>query len=340
MKVDFLIDTAIKDHHFKFISPYYLMLVAGIYAIIANLAYIIIVMKGNIKLASGSIAHFGFGVFLVGVLLSQNRKEVISLNTAGVNFGKDFSSKDLAENMLMMRDSVYKMGDYEVSYKGMKPAKPNSLYEVHYIRRNTDGSIAEQFSLFPNAQINPKMGMLANPDTKHYLTKDIFTHVSSVPDNTKVKDKMTQYTVGVGDTFYTKKNFVVFKSMNPKPRIPDGYDMKGKVAVGAMLDIKSLDGIETTAEPLYVINLNDNSVSTAAYENEPLAMSINISKINPETKKFTFDVTEKELTSDFIIMKAIIFPYIKLVWLGGIITFLGVFLSMYRRFRENKLIAA
>ena len=340
MRVDFLISTSIKDHHFKFISPYYLMLFAGLYAVIANLAYIFVILKGNIKLAGGAIAHFGFGVFLVGVLLSQNKKEAISLNTAGVNFGKDFSNKDLAENMLLMRDSTYKMGDYEVSYRGFKPQKPNSLYEVHYIKRNKDGTIAEEFSLFPNAQINPKMGMLANPDTKHYLTKDVFTHVSSVPDNTKLKDKTTQYDAGVGDTFYTKKNYIVFRGMDPKPPVPDGYDMKGKVAVGAKLAIKTLDGMEVEAEPIYVINMQDNSVSTAAYENQDLALGINIGRINPENKKFTFVVTEKELSSDFIIMKAIVFPYIKLVWLGGIIAFLGIFLSMYRRFTENKAQAA
>jgi len=340
MRVDFLISTSIKDHHFKFISPYYLMLFAGLYAVIANLAYIFVILKGNIKLAGGAIAHFGFGVFLVCVLLSQNKKEAISLNTAGVNFGKDFSNKDLAENMLLMRDSTYKMGDYEVSYRGFKPQKPNSLYEVHYIKRNKDGTIAEEFSLFPNAQINPKMGMLANPDTKHYLTKDVFTHVSSVPDNTKLKDKTTQYDAGVGDTFYTKKNYIVFRGMDPKPPVPDGYDMKGKVAVGAKLAIKTLDGMEVEAEPIYVINMQDNSVSTAAYENQDLALGINIGRINPENKKFTFVVTEKELSSDFIIMKAIVFPYIKLVWLGGIIAFLGIFLSMYRRFTENKAQAA
>jgi cytochrome c-type biogenesis protein CcmF len=228
------------------------------------------------------------------------------------------------------------MADYEVSYRGYKPLKPNSLYEVHYVKRNKDGSVSEEFSLFPNAQINPKMGMLANPDTKHYLTKDVFTHVTSVPDNTKLKDRTTQYDAAVGDTFFTRKNFIVFKSMNPKPPIPEGYDMKGKVAVGALLDIKSLDGNVVSAEPLYVINLADNSVSTAAYENEQMAISVNIGKINPETKKFTFVVTEKDLASDFVIMKAILFPYIKLVWLGGIITFFGVFLSLYRRFGENQ----
>jgi cytochrome c-type biogenesis protein CcmF len=334
--VDFLINTSIRDYHFKFISPYYLMLLAALFAMIANVTLLFAVLKGNVKVGAGAITHFGFGVFLLGVLLSQYKKETISLNTAGVNFGKDFSSKDLAENILLVRDSVYRMGDYEVSYRGVKPQKPNNLYEVHYVKRDKDGSISEEFSLFPNAQLNPKMGMLANPDTKHYLTKDVFTHVTSVPDNTKLKDKTTEYIAGVGDTFYTRKNFIVFRAMNPKPVIPEGYDMEGKVAVGAKLEIKSLDGNSVTAEPIYVINMEDNSVSTAAYENQDLQISVNIGKINPQTKKFTFIVTEKELASDFVIMKAIIFPYIKLVWLGGIITFFGVFLSLYRRFGENR----
>ena len=333
--VDFIISASIKGHDFKILSPYYLLLLASLYAIVANAAYIVVVLKSNFKLSGGAISHFGFGVFLLGVLLSQYKKETISLNTAGVNFGKDFSSKDLAENILLVRDSVYKMGDYEVSYRGFKAAKPNSLYEVHYVRRDKDGTIAEEFSLFPNAQINPKMGMLANPDTKHYLTKDVFTHVTSVPDNSKVKDKTTNYDVAEGDTFFTKKNFIIFKGVNKKPVMPEGFDMKSKVAVAAMLEIRTLDGGVISAMPIYLINLENNSVGFLPYENTDLQLTINIDKINPQTKKFTFAVTEKELAQDFVIMKAIIFPWIKLVWLGGIITFLGVFLSMYRRNKEN-----
>jgi cytochrome c-type biogenesis protein CcmF len=156
-----------------------------------------------------------------------------------------------------------------------------------------------------------------------------------VPDNSKVKDKTTVYDAGVGDTFFTKKNFIIFKAMNRHPPLPEGFDMTNKVAVGAILDIQALDGSSISAQPIYLINLQNNSVSTAAYENQDIQMSINIAKINPQANKFSFQVTEKELASDFVIMKAIIFPYIKLVWLGGLITFFGVFLSMYRRYREN-----
>ena len=339
MKVELLMSTVVKDYHFKILSPYFIMLIAAYYAAIANLAYIATVMKGNIKLSGGAISHFGFGVFLIGVLISQYKKETISLNTKGENFGKGFDNKEQAENILLERGVMQKMAGYEVTYKRFIPEKPNTRYQVDYVSRNSDSTIDEQFSLYPNAQINPKMGMLANPDTKHYWTKDVFTHVSSLPNNTELKDKKADYNAGVGDTFFTRKYYVVFRSMNPKPKVPDGYDMNNKLAVAAQLDIRSLDGISVAAEPLYIINMADNSVSTTAFENDQLGMNISISKINPESKKFTFTVTEKEQVSDFIILKAIVFPWIKLVWLGGIITFMGVFLSMYRRMRENKAAA-
>ncbi|MCW3125154.1 MAG: cytochrome biosis protein [Bacteroidetes bacterium] len=340
LKIDFIIEMSIKEHHFKFISPYFLMLFTAMYAVIANAMYIIIVLKKNFKIWGGAISHFGFGVFLVGVLISQYKKEVISLNTAGVNFGKEFKEKETAENILLLRDSIYKMGGYEISYKGLKIEKPNSLYEVDYVRRDKDGNIDEQFSLFPNAQINPKMGMVANPDTKHYLTKDVFTHVSSVPDNSKLKDKSSNYEVAVGDTFFTKKFFVVFKAADKRPPVPQDVSMKDKLAVGARLEIKSLDGNVIEAEPVYFIDMANNTTASESFENEQMALNISISKIDPDSKKFTFVVKEKELASDFIIMKAIIFPGIKLVWAGGIITFLGVLLSMYRRMTDNKSNAA
>lgn len=336
LSIEPVIELSFREHSFKFISPYMLMLWSAVYAVLANAAYALVVLKKNAKLWGGAVTHFGFGVFLVGVLISQYKKEVISLNTAGVNFGKEFKAQETAENMLLMRDSVYKMGGYEISYRGLKIEKPNNLYQVDYIRRGKDGQVDEQFSLFPNAQVNQKMGMVANPDTKHYLSKDVFTHVSSVPDNSKLKEKSSNFELAVGDTFFTKKNFVVFKALDNRPPLPAGVDQKNKLVVGAKLEIKSLDGNVVEAEPVYIINLADNTTASDAFSNEQLGLSIAINRINPDTKKFTFAVTEKELATDFIIMKAIVFPGIKLVWIGGIITFLGVLLSMYRRMGENK----
>ncbi|HWB65122.1 MAG TPA: hypothetical protein VG603_16510, partial [Chitinophagales bacterium] len=61
-----------------------------------------------------------------------------------------------------------------------------------------------------------------------------------------------------------------------------------------------------------------------------------VERIDPRSKKVTLSIRETEKPLDFIIMKAIIFPYINLVWLGGIITFLGALISLVRRRRENR----
>jgi cytochrome c-type biogenesis protein CcmF len=334
LHIDWLTPITVKGYQLKMLSPQILMLVTAIYAALANAVYLVAVIKNNIKISGGAITHFGFGVFLVGVLISQYKKETISLNKAGVLFGKEFSNKELAENMLMVLDSTYHMGDYDVTYKGEKINRPNNLYRVDYLRKGNDGSVKETFSLFPNAQINPKMGMVANPDTKHYWDKDVFTHVSSLPDKTKDKDTLMRADISVGDTIYTKTSFVIFTAINPKAALPANEDAKDKLVVGAQLHVKSMDGTDLTAEPVYAIDMHDNTANSYPYKNETTGMDIDILRINPESKKFTITVRERIHKSDFIILKAIVFPYINLVWLGGIVMFFGVFFSMRRRMRE------
>ena len=80
---------------------------------------------------------------------------------------------------------------------------------------------------------------------------------------------------------------------------------------------------------------NGNSVSSIPGEISDLGLTANVDKIDPVSKKVTLSIREVEKPLDFIIMKAIVFPYINLVWLGGIITFLGALFSMYRRIRED-----
>lgn len=322
---------------FPFISTHFLLLLCTLYAVVANLAYVFMVIKGNFKLSGGSISHFGFGIFLLGALISQGSKQVISINQSGIDFGKEFKDAEKMENILLLKDSTLKMGDYLVTYKGSEERAPDNFFMVEYIRKDKDGKASEEFTLRPNAQINPKMGLIANPDTKHYLSKDVFTHVTSVPDNSKLKDSVMVTELAAGDTFYTSKCYLVFKGMNSEPVLPADFDAQGKLTAGIRLEAKTLDGRAFAAEPVFVIDLaGDKSISSIPAEVKELSLSIDVRRIDPETKKVTLEIHEKEKPSDFIIMKAIVFPYINLVWLGGILTFFGALLSMWRRMKENK----
>jgi len=315
---------------------YFLFLIASLYAVFGNLAFIFFVQRNNLKLIGGSIAHFGFGVFLLGVLISQGKKEVISLNKAGINFGQQFKDNEKMENILLLKDSMLVMNEYEVTYVGTKEEKPNHFYQVKYVRKDSStGKLEEEFTLLPNAQLNPKMGLIANPDTKHYWNKDVFTHVSSVPDNTNLKDTTFTIQAAVNDSFFTKTTQIVVEALNPNPNTPADFDRNGKLLVGINLIVKDANNKSYSAQPVFVIDMaNGNSISSLPAEVKELGLSVDVTKIDPQTKKLSLSIRETEKPLDFIIMKAIVFPYINLVWLGGILTFLGALISMWRRAKE------
>jgi len=61
------------------------------------------------------------------------------------------------------------MGKYLVTYIGDSIAPPNHYFKMDYKVIDANGKVTEEFLLKPNAQANVKMGLIASPDTKHYL---------------------------------------------------------------------------------------------------------------------------------------------------------------------------
>jgi cytochrome c-type biogenesis protein CcmF len=67
-----------------FMIAIHIAMFAAVYGVVANLAYIWIGLKGKMKSAGASIAHIGFALTLVGILVSSSRKAVLSENTTGI----------------------------------------------------------------------------------------------------------------------------------------------------------------------------------------------------------------------------------------------------------------
>src|SRR5690606_34200549 len=88
---------------------YVLMMFAGVYAVIANIDYIITGLKGKLSVGGGSIAHIGFGMMLIGVLISNYNQEVISINNT-VDFGEMFDDDAKRENILLRLNDPVQMG--------------------------------------------------------------------------------------------------------------------------------------------------------------------------------------------------------------------------------------
>ena len=59
-----------------------------------------------------------------------------------------------------------------------------------------------------------------------------------------------------------------------------------------------------------------------------------------DKNKFKLSVKESDMPSDFVTLKAYIFPYINFVWLGLIIMVAGITVSIMRRVKAKPLVAA
>jgi cytochrome c-type biogenesis protein CcmF len=334
---------------FKLSNPIFIaLLYASVAAVFGNLQYILQVLKGKIKLAGSSTAHIGFGLMLMGVIASGSGKKVISFNQSSIDFGEGFDEKGKRENVLLWRDAPTLMNDYIVTYKGDTTIHPNTYYKVHYQRVDltTGKEKNEQFTLMPNAQINPKMGLVANPDTRHYLTHDVFTHVTQVPDKEGARKaaftNFKTHTIQLGDTIITNNGKLVLDGVIP---------VQNKASLGLesadfvlMARIKVITLFDTLwAEPIYAIKGQNYS----AFESNlhDAGLKIKLSGIKTDKKDITqtlfeIETGEKPPVQDYIILKAYVFPYINLLWGGTIIMVIGFAMSIVRRVKENQRKAA
>lgn len=309
------------------------LMFASVYAIVANGHILLPYLTGKFKMAGASVAHIGFGVLLIGVLVSSVNKRVISINQTGMQLNPEFTNQDNIEHVYLEKGKVVRMGNYEIEYVRDSTHWVNNFYIVHYKKINANNEVEYEFNLHPNAQINPKMGLVANPDTKHYISHDVFTFVSSVP-----KEKSTKYInernheIHIGDTIYTNNGYAVLLRINSNAK-EQNLDMeKLSLLIAAEFKVHSLKG-DFTATPMYGIREN----AEVRFEStvEEIGLRFKFNGVNPDKQTVKIETSERDSSGDFIIMKAIIFPWINLVWLGTILTLAGIAISAVRRIQDS-----
>lgn len=317
--------------------PVATLMVCSMFTVVANIYYISQNQKLNVKKWGGNVAHVGFGLMLVGILLSSYNKNVISINELGVDFemGKETDAEnkeESRENVLLFRGKPTKMQDYWLTYIGDTTIGPDHFYSVRYIKKDKVDKIVEDFILKPNAQINPKMGLVSNPDTKHYWTKDVFTYITSTIDKSKIKDTADFKTkkVQIGDSIYFANGVMVFNGFETNIENKNYKSQQGDVAVSAKISMLNMTGKTAIANPVYYIR---NKVEYKIADTlDDFEIEIRINKIIPEEESVELAYKQPDALNDYIIMKAIVFPYINLLWLGTFLMIIGFLISLYKRF--------
>lgn len=324
------------EWHFRFSNAAgWLLLFASLFGILVSGYLLGRSLKGRIRVSGGAVAHFGFALLLLGILISSAKKEVISINN-GMPLGAGFTEEQNRTNVLLLKNMPVTMREYTVTYLGDSAAPPNYYYKVLWERFDTaTGLLREKFLLLPNAQINPRMGLIANPDTRHYWHKDLYTHVTSVPDKSKPMERgepdFTEHTVALGDTIRLQRSVIVVESLG-KAQARQGQNWQpDDLPVEVVLTIRMNDGRIFQARPIHLIR--DLRVFHLDEHLPELGLTIRLARILPVEQKLILAIEETEPEQDFIVLTAIIFPYINLVWLGTIFTVLGFIMALVQRHR-------
>jgi cytochrome c-type biogenesis protein CcmF len=226
------------------------------------------------------------------------------------------------------------MGKFWVTYEkdSVHAQKPLWFYQLKFERK--DGK--ENFTLAPNAFVNYKnqQGLMANPDAKHYWNYDIFTYITSLPDPNRKEDTTSFKTVdlNVGDTVFYSRGFAIIEdvaSFRNIPNVPLGPNDSASVA---SLKFFAKTGSVYTGKPI-LINKDGMSFpqqDTLTAEN----LIVQLQKV--DGKKVQLGLKESEAIMQYVTLKAYKFPFINLVWLGTILTVIGILISMFHRRYQSR----
>jgi len=314
---------------------YVFLLFATSYAIVANIYYAIVVQKGRVKQLGPTVAHLGFGLLLLGILISSYNKEVISLNTMGVAFDlkkdKAEAAKENRENVLLYRDMPIAMGEYSATFRGdsTSTTDPRTFFKIDYERTDTaTKEVREHFRLYPDAFVNTKeRNLISSPATKHYWNKDIFTYVNSYQMGGE--ETFKDYTVHQGDSIFLGTGYLIFKGFNKEASNPAYVPAAGDVAVAAELSYMDVKGEKGILHPVYYIR--DKYDDQVADTLKSAGVIARLQKILPDQNAAVIQVKQESGKNDYVVLKALIFPYINLVWLGVIVMVIGFLVSLKNR---------
>ncbi|MBB2144241.1 cytochrome C biogenesis protein [Pedobacter sp. LMG 31464] len=320
-----------------------------IFAVLSNarLLSAAFVGKGS-KLVGSAVAHIGFAILLLGALVAAATSNPISINETNFIPVKDFEkAAKPGENIMLYKNEPKKMGKYTVTYISDTTIAPNTYYKLNFkVIDAQSGKIKEDFEVNPSIQENGKMGLIASPDTKHYVTSDIYTHITSAAvkedehgdheghseeENYKAPRIVN---LSVGDTIHVSSGVLTVQPINNKPVVRDLKIDAGDLAIGLPLEINVSGKIYET-EPLFLVK--GNNTFDFARKIDELGLRIRFTKIIPEQGKFEVQIYEKpQQAKDWLVFKSIEFPYINLYWVGTIVMVIGFLISIFRRKKELK----
>ncbi len=316
-----------------FLTAIHIAIFSSVYAVIANANYLFVGLKGKMKAAGASVAHVGFGLVLVGILISSSKKAVLSWNTTGVAVFKKNKQEDPAENITLFKGVRTDMsrGNYHVTY--VDNTYDEHTRKKHFNLKFEDKTSKEVFYLHPDAlKANKGMeGFSFNPDKKHYWNRDIFIYISSFIENT-LEDtaKFQSKQIKIGDTLFYNNGRMVLTEVDRSLDAIKKIEPKADAGLSLKIGVFSKTGSRYEISPKVALVGGNPIMLPDTLIAESMIVKFN-KLIDPEKNIFEIGVKQSQQQTELITLKVYEFPMINVLWIGVIIMTIGFGMSVRQR---------
>lgn len=229
--------------------------------------------------------------------------------------------------------------DDKVEFLKPKYINDRTLYGVRFVPRyrKDDGTLSYDeeaaFTLYPEAEVNPEMGLIAHPSRKILPGSDIYVHVSTIPkaEEEQPRFEFDNFTMSVGDTVQTGRAAIYFDRIVSEPVEGTTFAL----IAAAELKVVTDKGKVIKARPLYRID-ESNRISVKDHYIDEINTSIAFVSIDPTNGKIGLQVQERVNPPDeIIVIQALRKPFINILWLGTFVLVGGFIVAIVRRVKEN-----
>lgn len=202
---------------------YVLLTFSAAYVATANIDYLIRMGSKNIKLGAAAFSHLGFGLMLIGLVASG--KNSYHLNNPFLFRGMSDEEGFEEKYIQLIKGKPLLVRGHMVTYESDTLIDRERFYTLDFKKIDKDLNVLDSFKLRPNAMYSNDFAKIAafNPDTRHYIGKDIFTCVVNLPPHLtdaellrQMEDSIVYETIDVtlGDTL--EYNGLKFVFSDPK----------------------------------------------------------------------------------------------------------------------------
>ncbi len=327
--------TALSSWVLEMWNPMYVLLLwTSFYAVIANLEFWIRWGKGRWNFAGASVAHIGFGLIIAGALVSNAKKDIISQNKTFIH--EEFPAN---ENLLIELGDTVQMGKYWATWSGETEEGIYHNYELEFFEEKL-GQLEPAFNLSPRIQLNEQMGNVAEPSTRHTLTEDIYTHITYADLRTEEERGSDEWKnafeleMNIGDSHFLYGKYQITLDT----LVVDAKNSQNSLeyaALGAGLTITTTNDSTYQVMPIFLVE--GNQARKLDVEIKELGLKFSFDRINYDTDKPVIIASQHtEAEVPFILVKAEVFPWINLLWLGSILMAVGTGIAIVQRIKRER----